>query len=146
MDNISLLEECYKKYSQNLGAWLPDGITEVNLELLHELDLLKYYNSESHDPALTRYFHVIETEDKITLINEEFIVWIVPDNINEMPKTYTLIALNSETSVPKLEMAFVTTGVYNTSRLVLRVLEKYLKDIQEYEEIISSIKPKNEEG
>ncbi len=138
MDNISVLEECYKKYVNDLGAWLPEGIADVNLKLLDELELLDYYEEDSHDPELTRYFHVLETEEKITLINDEFVVWIVPDLSNEIPYTYTLIALN-QPSHPKLEVAFTTTGVYNSSKLVLRVLEKYLKDIQENEDWISKM-------
>lgn len=139
MDNISILEECYKMFSKDLCAWLPEGIIDVNLELLWEMDLIEYLDESKHDPTLTRYFHVIETEEKITLVNEEFVVWIVPDIENNIAKTFTLIALNSSKH-PKLELAFTTTGVYNTSKLVLRVLEKFLMEIQENETFISQIK------
>jgi len=138
MDNISVLEVCYKKYISDLALWLPEGIVNVNLKLLYDMELLDYQNDDNHDPKLTRYFHVLETDEKITLINDEFVVWIVPDFVNEIPCTYTLIALNGEVQ-PKLELAFCTSGVYNTSKLVLRLLEKMLKDIQENEEFISKI-------
>lgn len=141
MDNIPLLEACYKKYINNLGEWLPEGIMHVDLQLLHKMDLLNFYDDERHDDSLTRLFHVIEGEDKITLINDDFIVWIVPEVINELPVTYTLVAINNP-SVPSLELAFSTTGVYNTSHLVLRILEKLLKEIQENEAALSSLDKK----
>lgn len=138
MDNLSMLELCYQKYCKDLSSWLPEDIVDVNLELLWEMDLVQYLDETRHDPALTRYFHVIETEEKITLVNDEFVVWIVPDITENTPKTFTLIALN-QPKHPKLELAFTTTGVYNTSKLVLRVLEKFLMEIQENEQLISNI-------
>lgn len=139
MDNISLLEECYKLYSRDLQAWLPEDIVDVDLEVLWEMNLVEYLDESNRDPSLTRYFHVIETEEKITLVNDEFVVWIVPEIVDGSPKTFTLIALNDR-SHPKLAMAFTTCGVYNTSKLVLRVLEKYLMEIQENERSILQFK------
>ncbi len=75
--------------------WLPDGIVEVDLALLHRLGLLKYHSDEKERFSLTRYFHVIESPDKITLINEQFLIWIVPEQINDIPATYTLICFKS---------------------------------------------------
>lgn len=138
MDNVSLLEEYYKKYMDNITGWLPEGIIDVDLELLQELDLLSYKEPYTKKMGLTRYFHVIETDEKITLVNEDFVVWIVPDPISELPTTYALIALNKPEHL-KLEMAFATKGVYNSSNLVLRVLEKFLLEIQETEEAIAKI-------
>lgn len=134
MHNISILEEMFKKFISNLNEYLPEGLQEVDIDLLHKHDLLNLTNKKAH-PALTQYFHVIESQDKITLVNEQFIVWIVPDTVGEAACTYVLIALNSEEQ-PHLEVGFVTTGVYNTSKLVLRLLEKFLYDIQENEEIL----------
>jgi hypothetical protein len=138
MNNNSILEENYKKYIKNIRQWIPEGIINVDLNLLHKLNVINYYNKESYDPALTRYFHVVESEEKITLVNEEFVVWIVPEKINNVSITYTLIALNKDNEI-HLETAFATSGVYNTSRLVLRLLEKFLFDIQETEEVLTKL-------
>lgn len=139
MDNISVLEETYKKYIKNLNDWLPEGIVDVNLTLLYEFDLLDYKAPPGgQNDGLTRYFHVIETDEKITLVNEDFVVWIVPEALAELPTTHTLIALNTP-SHPKLEVVFSTKGVYNSSNLVLRILEKFLMEIQENEELISKM-------
>ena len=138
MDNLSLLEECYQLYIQDLYQWVPEGVVDVDLALLHDLDLLTYYNDDTHNPALTRHFHVVETEEKITLINHDFVIWIVPLHLNGVTITYTLIAINDD-SRPQLEMAFSTSGVYNTSKLVLRVLEKFLIEIEENEALITQL-------
>ena len=136
MHNIQYLENCYKKYIKNISECLPEDIIHVDLKMLHQLNLLKYYDPDENDPSLARFFHVIETDEKITLVNEDFIVWIVPEKINGNTMTYTLIALNTPNE-PDLQMCFVTSGVYNTSRLVLRLLEKYLLEIQENESLIN---------
>lgn len=136
MDDLTLLEESYNKYIKNLGNWLPEGIIEVDIELLHRFRLLNFFHNRSfEEESLTRYFQVIESNEKITLVNDHFVIWIVPENQNDSPTTYTLIALNINDQ-PHLELAFSTTGVYNTSRLVLRVLEKFLAEIHENEEML----------
>ena len=74
MDDIHAIEICYKKISQNLKEWFPEGIISVNVELLEGMNL---HDSQTEPPndELTRYFHVIESQEKITLINEDFVVW-----------------------------------------------------------------------
>jgi hypothetical protein len=138
MIDIKLLEKYYNKFVDNLKETLPEGIINVDIEILKRFDLLNYHQTDSNDNALTRYFHVIESNEKITLINDDFIVWIVPEKIEDVSFTYTIVALNSS-DIPKLEVCFITTGVYNTSRLVLRVLEKFLYEIQENEELLKKI-------
>lgn len=138
MHNLSLLEACYRKYTEDLAAWLPEDIITVDIKLLHKFDILHYHDPNYNDPSLTRYFHVIESDEKITLINEDFVVWIVPEKVEDITLTYTLVALNREKG-PELQLCFVSSGVYNTSRLVLRVLEKFLLEIKENDEIISGL-------
>lgn len=130
MFDPKMLEEYYKKISANLEHYLPEGLVDLNLEMLHHLKLLDYNNK--HEELLTRFFHVVETPEKITLVNDDFIVWIVPDH-QAQPKTVILIALNQHGS-PRLEMGFITKDVYNSSKLILIALEKFLHDIQENEE------------
>jgi hypothetical protein len=139
MYNEPLIEEYFRRYIQDLPQWLPEGVIEVDIDLLHRFDLLD--RDESPDPSLTRYFHVIETSDKITLLNDQFIIWIVPQVEGEIAITLVLIALNKQ-GIPHLELAFSTADVYNSSKLVLRVLEKFLHEIQENEE---SLKPYKDE-
>lgn len=135
MDNLNDLEQRFKEFTTNLKSWIPDGIVSVDLELLHKHDLLNYHTVDSSTLGLSRYFQVIETYEKITLINDQFIVWIVPEYYKKGLVTYVLIALQDEKG-SKLEMAFSTSGVYNNSKLVLRVLEKFLWEIQENNELM----------
>ncbi|TXI36437.1 MAG: hypothetical protein E6Q59_09410 [Nitrosomonas sp.] len=140
MNNIERLEVCYKKFVKDLAKCLPDGMIDIDITLLQEYKLLNFEEELGQgEDDLTRYFHVIETDEKITLVNDQFAIWIVPENSNDVSKTFTFIALNNGKE-PKLETAFYVTGVYNTSRLVLRVLEKLLKEIMENEEAMNQLK------
>lgn len=142
MHNLEYIETCFKDFLENISFCLPEDIIYVDLKLLHQLDLLHYHDPNYNDPGLTRYFHVIETDEKITLLNDEFIVWIVPDKQNEEPITVTMIATNTDDE-PELQLCFITSGVYNTSRLVLRLLEKYLFEIQENEKLLKILSKRN---
>lgn len=134
------LELAYSNYMNDLSAHLPDGIVEVDLTLLQELGLLTS-EEEAGDisDSLTHNFYVIESSEKLTLFNDKFSIWIAPMLQEENPTTYTLIALN-EHQKPHLEMVFTTTGVYNHSSLVLRILEKFLEQIEENEEELIKFK------
>lgn len=136
MDNLTEIDQTFKKFMANLDEYLPEGLLQVDINLLKELELLNFYKDK--DLSFTRYFQVVETDEKITLINEQFIVWIVSEKIQDVSATYVFIALNKPE--PHLEIAFSVSGVYNTSRLVLRLLEKYLEEIDEVEESISHIR------
>lgn len=139
MYNLSLLDESFNKFYRNISHGSPEAVINVNLKLLHQMGLLRYHTTGSHESTLTRYFQVFETPEKITLVNDDFVIWIVPEKTNGVFLTSTLIALNHSEG-PHLELIFVNSGVYNTSRLVLQILEKFLCDIQENEDFLSTIK------
>lgn len=138
MDKIAELDSSYEQFIRNLPELIPDGIVHVELQLLQKMGLLQE-DLREQSPSLTRFFHVVESKDKITLFNDQFAIWIVPEKVNHEPMTLVLVAINTS-GKPKLEMAFSMSGVYNTSRLVLRVLEKFLAEIQENEDLISHLK------
>lgn len=135
MMNPQDLETTYSEYMEDLTSFVPDGIYEVDLSLLYELDLLNAEEIEDEDSELSYSFYVLESSEKLTLYNNKFVVWIVPQLVDDSPKTFTLIALN-EDEKPRLEMVFATSGVYNHSNLVLRILEKFLAQIEENEQEI----------
>lgn len=137
MIDIAELDNYYKTSIDNLNKMIPDSILNVDLNLLHKLDLL-HFQPGQRDHGVTRYFQLIESPDKITLINEQFVIWIASRKNNNAPFTCTLIALNKQDH-PHLEMAFISAGVYNTSHLVMLVLEKLLLEIQENEELMIRI-------
>jgi hypothetical protein len=143
MLNPVQIEECYKEFVGNLPNWAHDGVTQIDLKFLHEeglLPALQEDKGESDD--LTQYFHVIESIEKVTLFNEQFIVWIIPKMEGEQPLTFVLIALNHPEKA-HLEIVFATRGVYNTPRYVLKVLQHFLVDMLETEATLTSFE-KNE--
>lgn len=127
------IESDYQKYISDLKSFAPDGVVTIDLPLLQELGLLSCEEEDKGD--LAHNFYVIESTEKLTLFNQKFIVWIVPKLVDQTPTTYTLIALNDKKQT-HLEMVFSTSGVYNHSSLVLRILERFLDQIAENEEEI----------
>ena len=133
------IDKLYEQYSANLSDLAHDGVVNVDLSLLHELNLLSDCDQIIDDPEdLTQYFHVIESPEKVTLFNEQFLVWIVPKTEQEIPITYVLIALNAQNKI-SLDVVFTTSGVYNTPKYVLKVLQYYLLDMLETEETLTAI-------
>jgi len=138
MLNPMQIEETYKEFVGNLPNWAHDGIVPIDLRFLHEESLLSALHEDKGDPDdLTQYFHVIESVEKVTLFNEQFIVWILPKMDGDQPSTYVLIALNHPEKA-NLEIVFVTRGVYNTPRYVLKVLQHFLVDMLETEATLTS--------
>lgn len=143
MLNPIQIEEAYKEFMGNLPNWAHDGITQVDLKFLHDESLLSALQEDKGDSDdLTQYFHVIESIEKVTLFNEQFIVWIIPKMEGDQPLTYVLIALNHPEDA-HLEIVFATRGVYNTPRYVLKVLQHFLVDMLETEATLTSFE-KNE--
>lgn len=138
MLNPVQIEAMYREYTNDLPQWAHDGILGIDLQFLHEQGLLDNLQEEhTGTDDLTQYFHVIESVEKVTLFNEQFIVWIIPKTELEQPMTYVLIALNYPDTA-HLEVVFTTQGVYNTPRHVLRVLQHFLLDMAETEATLIS--------
>ncbi len=140
MINPNQLEDAYREFSQNLAKWVPDGIITVNIGLLNDLGLLSHAQLEQNltTDNLSHYFHVIETVDKVTLFNDQFAIWIVPKTVDSLSSTTTFIALVAQNK-PHLEIVFSTTGVYNTPKYILKILQHFLTEVQDTEALISSM-------
>ena len=141
MLNPNQIEQAYQLFMGDLNKWFPDGLIDVDLFLLKELGLL---NQNENDEKILQsqfpfYFHVVETDDKVTLFNNQFVVWIVPQMIDHTPTTITLICLTDPQQNLHPEMAFTTSGVYNTPKCVLKVLRYYLTEVIDTESVIDSI-------
>ena len=139
MLNPMQIEEAYKSFTTDLSKWVHDGVTHIDLLFLHNSGLLSHLHEDQADPEdLSQYFHVVESVEKVTLFNDQFIVWIIPKMEVEQPHTLVLIALN-QSEKAQLEIAFDTHGVYNTPRYVLKILQHYLVDMLETEATLISI-------
>ena len=134
------LDQIYSKYISNLSSWIPEGIIEVSMPLLEDIGLLKHetFENDKNQEQLPHYFHVIETNEKVTLFNHQFVIWIIPKIIDEIPSTIVMIALINNQD-PHLEIVFSTQGVYNTPKFVLKLIKYYLSEVIDTEEAISSI-------
>jgi hypothetical protein len=138
MLNPVKIEEVYREYVDNLSELAHDGLISVDLNLLHELGLLEDFINDNNDSDdLTQYFHVIESAEKVTLFNEQFLIWIVPKMEQDNPITYVIIALVSGEKI-NLEVVFNTSGVYNTPKYVLKVLQHFLLDMLETEATLTA--------
>lgn len=137
--NPTQLEAAYREFSENLPKWMPDGITHVNLNVLEELGLLSKSQLESNTAdQLMHYFHILESQDKVTLFNEQFAIWIVPSAEQEKASTLTYISLLN-IDKPHLELVFSTSGVYNTPKYILSILQHFLNEVLDTEAVISAI-------
>lgn len=133
------LEDAYQEFSENLRKWIPDGIMNVNLNLLNDIGLLNLEKLEGNTTdSLSHLFHVLETTEKVTLYNEQFAIWIVPKMVDNVASTLTYIALLTPNK-PRLEIVFSTAGVYNTPKYILKILQHFLLEVIDTEQIISSI-------
>jgi hypothetical protein len=133
------IEEAYKSFMGDLSKSAHDGVLQIDLQFLHEQGLLPALQDDAPDrDDLSQYFHVIENQEKVTLYNDQFTIWIVPKLEQEMPMTYILIALNHQ-DIPNLEIVFTTTGVYNTPKYVLKILQHFLLDMAETEATLLSM-------
>lgn len=133
------LEQYYTKFIENPTYWVQDGIIDINLEMLKDWGLLNQTEEEEKllQDQFPFYFHVLENNNKVTLFNNQFIVWIVPDIIEDTPCTKVLIALIKENDL-KLEIVYNTNGVYNTPKYVLKTLRHFLTEVIDTEEEIST--------
>ena len=133
------LEEYFEKFLDDPGYWAQDGVIDVDLEMLKDWGLLNQTEEEEKllQDQFPFYFHVLENNSKVTLFNNQFIVWIVPDIYDEKPCTTVLIALIKEDDL-KLEIVYNTMGVYNTPKYVLKTLRHFLAEVIDTEEELST--------
>lgn len=140
MIDPNTLEDSFQGFVKEIHKWLPDGIVEIDIEAMHRLGLLSTQQIEAkHSDAITHYFHVMETPEKITLFNEQFAIWIVPQAQAALPKTLTFISLLNSDQKPNLEIVFSTEGVYNTPKYIMKILQQYLTEVLDIEAVIASI-------
>ena len=140
MINPSILEEAYQEFSKDLSKWAHDGVIQVDMKLLSDLGFLNSAELEQSitDAYINQHSHLIETPDKVTLFNDQFAIWIVPELLDDIPTTTTFIALLQHNR-PHLEIVYTTSGVYNTPKYILKILQHFLAEVQDTEAVISAI-------
>lgn len=133
------IEKAFASFTHHLTGWCPDTVVSVNLPFLMELGILSYNQlKDSTFEDFVHLFQVIETDDKVTLYNEQFLVWIVPKMVQDIPTTKVMIA-RIQKKLPQLELIFSTEGVYNAPKYILLVLEKLLTEIIDTHQVIAAM-------
>lgn len=135
------LEETFNNLLTHLPQKAPDGIIDVNVDLLKSLNLLdvEVLESQVFFASSAEQFYMVEAEEKLTLFNQEFAIWMLPSFTDDESATYVFIARNFEDAPPELEIVFLARGVYNTSWLVLSVLDAFLQEVKENETVLSKL-------
>jgi hypothetical protein len=134
--SIEQLDTFFDFLSSHISVLLPDGILDINVKTLHSLHLLSdEIPSPGGAPAST-LLQAIESGSKITLYNEKFALWIVPQKNSDPASTIVFIARRTDDEI-KPEIAFRTAGIHNRSKTILKLIDRFLADIQETETVIS---------
>jgi len=133
-------DDRFQYFMDHLNDCAPDGIISIDLSFLHSIGLLKCCDEKSNiAQSLTNYFHVVETSEKITLHNHKYLIWILPRVVDSVSTTYILISMVINDDL-NLEVVFSTAGIYNSPRLILKILEYFIKEIEENETVIAKIR------
>jgi hypothetical protein len=135
--NLDQLEAFFEYLSLHTAELLPDGIHDVSIKTLHTMHLLSEDPTGGNTPV-AHLLQAIESEGKVTLFNDHFVLWIVPKNEASPPAT-TIYIVRRLTDSLKPELGFRTAGIHNRSRTILRLIERYLTDIQETDSLLSSL-------
>lgn len=135
MVSIEQLDIYFDNLTKNTKDLLPDGILDINIKTLHTLHLLSEESSIDEVPE-SLLLQAVESEGKITLYNERFALWIVPQVGASPSATVVYVATHNDVEV-KAELGFRTTGVHNKSKTILRLIDRFLADIQDTDSIIA---------
>lgn len=133
--NLDFLEQFYRQSICNIGAAFPEGYVDIADVLSRSPESsADFFNRQAND------FIIAESEDKLTLFNTDFAIWLVPELVHGEAVTRGYIALYQpgDTFVP--ELAFEASGSYNQSPLILEALQIYLKEIKDTEMMLRSFR------
>lgn len=130
---IEQLDAFFEHLKENSIQELPDGILDINIRALQSLQLL----SEDNPPA-SQMLQAVESKEKITLFNERFVLWISLHEKEHPPATVVYVARRLDNGI-KPELAFRTKGIYNRSKTILKLIDRFLSDIQETETMLSEL-------
>ena len=88
-----LVEHHYQSFVSDVKSNIPDGVLKITDDILEQYQI-SLDNDDYDDPVKPYcYFYVVENTDKITLVNNDFIVWIVPKVLDLQAVTFILVGL-----------------------------------------------------
>jgi hypothetical protein len=134
MLSIDEINAYYDYLSKHTSDLLPDGIVNVDVKLLQSLSILSP-NASLGSASAKELLQAIESGGRITLFNDHYVLWIVPQNEVSPPSTTVILARCDKNSI-KPEVGFKTAGIHNQSKTILQLIDRYLVDIQETEDVL----------
>ena len=137
MVSIEELDAFFDTMSNNVSEMLPDGILDITVKTLHNLRLLGEEPLEEGNEPVAHLLQAIESGGKITLFNDRFVLWIVPQQDVSPSSTIVYVAQHFDETI-KPELGFRTTGIHNRSKTILKLIDKFLSEIQETDSVISN--------
>lgn len=137
MVTIDQLDTYYQSLSQNTQELLPDGIIDVNIKTLQALRLLTE-EASGGEGTTAELLQAVETDGRITLFNERFALWIVPQ-VGASPSATVVYVATHQNEEVKAELGFRTSGIHNNSKTILRLIDRFLADIQETDSMLSQL-------
>jgi hypothetical protein len=136
--SVEQFDSFFQKLSSQPGEFFPDGIVDITIRVLHALRLLSEDPPTVREAPANSLLQAVESEGRITLYNDKFALWIVPQANAPVPTTITYIARRMEEAFSP-EVAFRTQGIHNRSKTILKLIDRYLIEIQETESVIASL-------
>jgi hypothetical protein len=130
MDDDETYERCEERFREImdlLSNGSSDFWVELDLSLLEELGVLSDFREANPFPPPR--FELFISEEKITLVSQQFVFWLLPMEEDDMWVTYAIIAGGLD-DPPLLHQAVRARGVYNTSKMLMRMLGKYTQVIE----------------
>lgn len=136
--SLDQLDCFFEELATHSSELLPDGIIDINIATLLALQLLSEECPGPNTTPIAHLLQAIESDGKVTLFNDNFVIWIVPRRERDEPVTTVYIARRYASSV-KPELAFRAAGIHNRSRTILRLIDKYLAEILDTENVLSTL-------
>lgn len=138
INNKSELDYYYNKIIKGVASIPKDEIVEVNQKFIDEIGIGQKDRLSTEKDRIQRRFHVVETNDRITLWNQYYVIWIIPNQMEEELKTIVLIADNRPKEPKLLNILFIK-GIYNNSTFILQLIDQMLAELQENDQFIVDI-------
>lgn len=132
--SLDFLEEFYNRSIRDQNNF-PEGYVNIT-EILTRSAVQSA--TDFQQDQFNQSFIIAESQDKLTLFNTDFAIWLVPELVQGQAVTHGYIALHDANGDYKPELAFEASGEYNESGYILRALQLYLDDIKDTETTLRS--------
>ncbi|MCB1213501.1 MAG: hypothetical protein KDK40_04305 [Chlamydiia bacterium] len=138
MYQLNRFDKWYEHFTTK-HSWLPDQVIDVDIDLLHQLDLLHFPRSNLSLEEQHHKFVLFQSPEKITLIDHHFVIWIQQRYFSSGLGSFVLIGRHGIEEQMSIEIALIFTGVYDDSILISNLISKALEEIAATEKLIEKM-------